>query len=176
MLKQRTGLTPNLLCRIALMMSLEEGPLGNIPLPNEDGSEFNAYTLTLDSLSFSSFGNGAAFLCLRFGSSCPCRTSVLPACRSNLLRPMRCRPQNRPKPGREVVGMRDAQSAVHQSFSKVSCLLCHAGYSCNRLSVSWLVVTSRRMPLQPASPNALPSTKTGPKPGRDGVGYVPRIL
>lgn len=46
MLKQRTGLTPNLLCRIALMMSLEEGPLGNIPLPNEDGSEFNAYTLT----------------------------------------------------------------------------------------------------------------------------------
>jgi len=45
MLKQRTGLTPNLLCRIALMMSLEEGPLGNIPLPNEDGSEFNAYTL-----------------------------------------------------------------------------------------------------------------------------------
>lgn len=46
MLKQRTGLTPNLLCRIAMMMSLEEGPLGNIPLPNEDGSEFNAYTLT----------------------------------------------------------------------------------------------------------------------------------
>lgn len=46
MLKQRTGLTPNLLCRIALMMSLEEGRLGNIPLPNEDGSEFNAYTLT----------------------------------------------------------------------------------------------------------------------------------
>ncbi|WP_264753781.1 DNA sulfur modification protein DndE [Acinetobacter venetianus] len=48
MLKQRTGLTPNLLCRIALMMSLEEGALGNIPLPNEDGSEFNAYTLTGD--------------------------------------------------------------------------------------------------------------------------------
>lgn len=46
-LKQKTGLTPNLLCRIALMLSLEEGTLGNnIPLPDEDGSEFNAYTLT----------------------------------------------------------------------------------------------------------------------------------
>lgn len=45
-LRQRTGLTPNLLCRIALMSSLEEGPLGNIPLPDENGSEFNAYTLT----------------------------------------------------------------------------------------------------------------------------------
>lgn len=46
-LKQKTGLTPNLLCRLALMLSLEEGALGNnIPLPDEDGSEFNAYTLT----------------------------------------------------------------------------------------------------------------------------------
>lgn len=45
-LKQRTGLTPNLLCRMALMYSLEEGALDNTPLPNEDGSEFNAYTLT----------------------------------------------------------------------------------------------------------------------------------
>jgi DNA sulfur modification protein DndE len=47
-LRQRTGLTPNLLCRIALMVSLEEGPLGPLPPPNEDGSEFNAYTLTGD--------------------------------------------------------------------------------------------------------------------------------
>lgn len=46
MLRQRTGLTPNLLCRIALMMSLEEGPLGPAPEPDEQGSEFNAYTLT----------------------------------------------------------------------------------------------------------------------------------
>ena len=45
-LRQRTGLTPNLLCRIALMMSLEEGPIGGAPIPDEDGSEFNAYTLT----------------------------------------------------------------------------------------------------------------------------------
>ncbi len=28
------------------MLSLEEGPLGNAPPPDEDGSEFNAYTLT----------------------------------------------------------------------------------------------------------------------------------
>jgi len=45
-LRQRTGLTPNLLCRIALMTSLEEGPLGGAHSPDEEGSEFNAYTLT----------------------------------------------------------------------------------------------------------------------------------
>jgi DNA sulfur modification protein DndE len=45
-LRQRTGLTPNLLCRIALTTSLEEGPLGAAPIPDEEGSEFNAYTLT----------------------------------------------------------------------------------------------------------------------------------
>lgn len=45
-LRQRTGLTPNLLCRLALMLSLEEGPLGVSNAPDEDGSEFNAYTLT----------------------------------------------------------------------------------------------------------------------------------
>lgn len=45
-LRQRTGLTPNLLCRIALSASLEEGRLGSAPIPDEDGSEFNAYTLT----------------------------------------------------------------------------------------------------------------------------------
>lgn len=45
-IRQRTGLTPNLLCRMALMLSLEEGPLGAVPTPDEDGSEFNAYTLT----------------------------------------------------------------------------------------------------------------------------------
>lgn len=45
-LRQRTGLTPNLLCRIALMTSLEEGSLGATRAPDEDGSEFNAYTLT----------------------------------------------------------------------------------------------------------------------------------
>lgn len=45
-LRQRTGLTPNLLCRFAIMVSLEEGPLGAVPPPDEDGQEFNAYTLT----------------------------------------------------------------------------------------------------------------------------------
>ena len=45
-LRQRTSLTPNLLCRIAIMTSLEEGPIGNALPPDEAGSEFNAYTLT----------------------------------------------------------------------------------------------------------------------------------
>nr|WP_289624899.1 DNA sulfur modification protein DndE [Sinorhizobium sp. 7-81] len=45
-MRTRTGLTPNLLCRIAIMLSLEEGPLGTAPVPDEAGSEFNAYTLT----------------------------------------------------------------------------------------------------------------------------------
>jgi DNA sulfur modification protein DndE len=45
-LRQRTGLTPNILCRFAIMLSLEEGPLKNTPVPDENGSEFNAYTLT----------------------------------------------------------------------------------------------------------------------------------
>jgi DNA sulfur modification protein DndE len=45
-LRQRTGLTPNLLCRLAIMVSLEEGPLGSVPAPDETGAEFNAYTLT----------------------------------------------------------------------------------------------------------------------------------
>jgi len=47
-LRQRTGLTPNLLCRIALMTSLEKGSLRDVRPPDEDGSEFNAYTLTGD--------------------------------------------------------------------------------------------------------------------------------
>lgn len=45
-LRQRTGVTPNLLCRMALMVSLEQGPIGPIKSPDEEGSEFNAYTLT----------------------------------------------------------------------------------------------------------------------------------
>ncbi|PBB14189.1 DNA sulfur modification protein DndE [Mesorhizobium loti] len=45
-LRQRTGITPNLLCRMAIMISLEEGPLGGAATLDEDGSEFNAYTLT----------------------------------------------------------------------------------------------------------------------------------
>lgn len=45
-LRQRTGLTPNLLCRLALMSSLEQGPLRDTQPPDEEGLEFNAYTLT----------------------------------------------------------------------------------------------------------------------------------
>jgi DNA sulfur modification protein DndE len=45
-LRQRTGVTPNLLCRMALMTSLEEGPIAGTPAPDEEGSEFNSYTLT----------------------------------------------------------------------------------------------------------------------------------
>ena len=46
-IRQRTGVTPNLLCRAAIMLSLEEGP-ANAPAPDEEGQEFNAYTLTGD--------------------------------------------------------------------------------------------------------------------------------
>jgi DNA sulfur modification protein DndE len=45
--RQKTGLTPNLLCRMALMLSLEEGPVGEVTV-DEAGQEFNAYTLTGD--------------------------------------------------------------------------------------------------------------------------------
>lgn len=45
-LRQRTGLTPNLLCRMAVMLSLEEGPVGPDVATDEGGREFNAYTLT----------------------------------------------------------------------------------------------------------------------------------
>ena len=47
-LRQRAGLTPNLLCRMAVMLSLEEGPVGPGTSTDEGGSEFNAYTLTGD--------------------------------------------------------------------------------------------------------------------------------
>lgn len=47
-LRQRSGLTPNLLCRMAIMLSLEEGPVGEGMVTDESGQEFNAYTLTGD--------------------------------------------------------------------------------------------------------------------------------
>lgn len=47
-LRQRSGLRPNLLCRIALMLSLEEGSASARPVPPDDGQEFNRYTLTGD--------------------------------------------------------------------------------------------------------------------------------
>jgi len=45
LLKMRTGVTPNILCRIALMLSLEEGVSRGEQAPDLDGSEFNAPTL-----------------------------------------------------------------------------------------------------------------------------------
>lgn len=44
-MRNRTQVTPNLLCRMAIMLSLEEGPVAT-PAPDEQGQEFNAYTLT----------------------------------------------------------------------------------------------------------------------------------
>lgn len=45
-LRQRTGLTANLLCRLGFMLSLEEGSATGLAAPDEEGLEFNAYTLT----------------------------------------------------------------------------------------------------------------------------------
>ena len=45
MLKSRTGVTPNILCRMALLLSLEDGPIGGRRTVDELGSEFNAPTL-----------------------------------------------------------------------------------------------------------------------------------
>ncbi|MBT4352520.1 DNA sulfur modification protein DndE [archaeon] len=46
-LKTRTGLTPNLLCRIGLCYSLNKGPTPKgITEIDEEGQEFNRYTLT----------------------------------------------------------------------------------------------------------------------------------
>ena len=43
-LRQRAGITPNLLCRMAIASSLEEGSVGAVSVVG-DGQEFNAYTL-----------------------------------------------------------------------------------------------------------------------------------
>lgn len=44
LLKARTGLTPNIVCRMALIMSLERGKQGGESYPEQVGSEFNATT------------------------------------------------------------------------------------------------------------------------------------
>jgi DNA sulfur modification protein DndE len=46
-LKKKTGLTPNLLCRIGLCLSLERSGQPEMDF-DEEGSEFNRYTLTGD--------------------------------------------------------------------------------------------------------------------------------
>ncbi len=45
LLKARTGLTPNITCRIALILSLKDGPRGGEREVDQIGSEFNAPTL-----------------------------------------------------------------------------------------------------------------------------------
>lgn len=44
-LRQRAMVTPNLLCRMAMGLSFELGPIGPVVVTTEDGQEFNAYTL-----------------------------------------------------------------------------------------------------------------------------------
>ena len=44
----RTGLTPNILCRFALSLSLEDDSPFSVPVVDEDGREFNRYTLLGD--------------------------------------------------------------------------------------------------------------------------------
>jgi DNA sulfur modification protein DndE len=46
MLKGRTGLTPNILCRIGLCLSLSDPSIPDPQRFDEDGQEFNRYTLT----------------------------------------------------------------------------------------------------------------------------------
>ncbi|MEM2613005.1 MAG: DNA sulfur modification protein DndE [Nitrososphaerota archaeon] len=45
-LKGRTGLTPNILCRIGFCLSLSEPSIPNPDDYDENGQEFNRYTLT----------------------------------------------------------------------------------------------------------------------------------
>lgn len=44
-LRGKTGLTPNIVCRIALILSLEDGAAGGLKQVDQSGSEFNAPTL-----------------------------------------------------------------------------------------------------------------------------------
>ena len=46
MLKGRTGLTPNILCRIGLCLSLSDPSIPDPQSYDESGQEFNRYTLT----------------------------------------------------------------------------------------------------------------------------------
>lgn len=46
LLKTRTGLTPNILSRLGFCLSLNESGVPNPAIYDEDGQEFNRYTLT----------------------------------------------------------------------------------------------------------------------------------
>lgn len=52
MLKGRTGLTPNILCRIGFCLSLSDPSVPNPTSFDEDGQEFNRLTLTGESDKF----------------------------------------------------------------------------------------------------------------------------
>lgn len=45
-LKGRVGLTPNILARIGICLSLEDKTIPNVDEHDEEGQEFNRYTLT----------------------------------------------------------------------------------------------------------------------------------
>lgn len=45
-LRARTGLTPNILCRLGFCLSLRESGVPGVEVYPEDGTEFNRYTLT----------------------------------------------------------------------------------------------------------------------------------
>ncbi|WP_368622614.1 DNA sulfur modification protein DndE [Paraburkholderia sp. BR13444] len=45
LLKARTGVTPNIVCRMALLISLEGGKDGGLKVTDATGSEFNSPTL-----------------------------------------------------------------------------------------------------------------------------------
>jgi DNA sulfur modification protein DndE len=51
LLKGRTGLTPNIVCRIALVRSLKEGPRAGKKKVDQNGSEFTGATLFGDQAS-----------------------------------------------------------------------------------------------------------------------------
>ena len=44
-ISQRSGLTPNLVCRMAMLSSFEAGPISGAADDAGEGQEFNAYTL-----------------------------------------------------------------------------------------------------------------------------------
>ena len=44
-ISQRAGLTPNLVCRMAMLSSFEAGAISGVSGDTGDGQEFNAYTL-----------------------------------------------------------------------------------------------------------------------------------
>ncbi|MEN8950630.1 DNA sulfur modification protein DndE [Planktotalea arctica] len=66
-ISQRAGLTPNLVCRMAMLSSFEAGPITGAPEDTQEGQEFNAYTLFgdfqplfIDLLKYVEFGSGDA--------------------------------------------------------------------------------------------------------------------